>query len=154
MSLAAYRVTKTQSVATAFDGEGARLHGGRWNSVGTRVVDVASSLSLATLELLVHTEDIDMIYGLYSVIRVEFDESLFKKLSRRSLPTGWHSPQPIPETQLLGDAWIRKGNSPVLEVPSAVSKSEKNYLINPLHADFSGIKIGKPYPFEPDARLR
>jgi RES domain-containing protein len=38
-------------------------------------------------------------------------------------------------------------------VPSAVIPAETNYLLNPLHADFRRIRIGKPEKFETDLRL-
>jgi RES domain-containing protein len=41
----------------------------------------------------------------------------------------------------------------VLAAPSAVIPAETNYLINPLHADFRRIRIGKPGRFETDLRL-
>jgi len=36
-----WRILKSAHAATAFDGEGARLYGGRWNSPGTAVVYTA-----------------------------------------------------------------------------------------------------------------
>ena len=33
-----WRIVKSRYASTAFDGEGARLYGGRWNSSGTRMV--------------------------------------------------------------------------------------------------------------------
>ena len=50
----AWRIVSARFQAQAFDGEGARLHGGRWNNPGARVVYCAGSVSLATLEMLVH----------------------------------------------------------------------------------------------------
>jgi len=41
---------------SAFDGEGSRLAGGRWNRRGTRMIYTSGSLSLAALEILVHCE--------------------------------------------------------------------------------------------------
>jgi RES domain-containing protein len=55
--------------------------------------------------------------------------------------------------QLLGDRWIKKGVSAVLEVPSALVPTESNYLMNPRHRDFRTIRMGSPRPFELDRRL-
>ena len=49
-----WRLVKQRHIATAFDGEGARLYGGRWNSRGTPMVYLSASLSLAALELFMH----------------------------------------------------------------------------------------------------
>ncbi len=46
----AWRLTKTRFLPTAWDGEGARRSGGRWNSTGTAVVYASSTLSLALVE--------------------------------------------------------------------------------------------------------
>lgn len=153
MTVRAYRITQTQYLAAAFDGEGSRLHGGRWNSVGTRVVYVASSLSLATLELLVHAEDILTIYNRYSVIPVDFDEQFIQAIDHAALPVGWDAQEPIPETQILGDTWVTGGTSLVLQVPSVVTPGEVNYLINPMHSDFPKLRLRAPIHFQPDTRL-
>ena len=153
MKRTACRIVQTGYAATAFDGEGARLYGGRWNSAGTPMVYTSSSLSLATLELLVHTEDLSVIYDRYVVIPVSFDASLVRKLDLHRLPADWKAPRPISRTQLLGDQWIAAGTSAVLEVPSAVTEREVNYLLNPAHPDFSKILLGTTEAFRPDERL-
>lgn len=153
MSVFAYRITKTKHVANAFDGEGARLYGGRWNSIGTRVVYVAGSRSLATLEVLVHVEDISTIEGRYSIIPITIPDALISRIPTADLPAGWSSPEPVAATQLFGDRWILEGRSAVLEVPSAVTNEEKNFLLNPLHVDFGLIQFGDPLPFRIDPRL-
>ncbi|VAW49212.1 hypothetical protein MNBD_GAMMA04-573, partial [hydrothermal vent metagenome] len=53
-SIKAYRIVKSKWVNTAFDGEGAKRYGGRWNSKGVVCVYLANSISLAMLEILVH----------------------------------------------------------------------------------------------------
>lgn len=40
-----------------------------------------------------------------------------------------------------------------MRLPSVVVPSEFSFLLNPNHADFSKIKIGKPVPFSFDTRL-
>lgn len=149
----AHRIVRQTYTSTAFDGEGARRHGGRWNSKGTRMVYTSSSLSLATLELLVHLEDVTTLYGRYDVISVDFDSELVAWVDETLLPRRWNSPRPIAETQALGDAWIASRRSPILAVPSAVTVGELDYLLAPEHPDFAAIELGEPQRFEPDARL-
>ena len=48
----AWRIVKPYRVADAFAGEGGRLFGGRWNSVGTPMAYAAESKALAALEIL------------------------------------------------------------------------------------------------------
>ena len=49
-----WRIVKTKYAAQAFDGEGARLYGGRWNSPGLRMVYNSENVALAALEILRH----------------------------------------------------------------------------------------------------
>lgn len=148
----AWRIVKTRLAAQAFDGEGARLYGGRWNSVGVRMVYTAGSLSLAVLEILVHLENTDILPA-YSVCAVRFDSVLVKSLDRTQLPINWRdNPSPL-ELLAIGDAWVAAGSSAVLEVPSAVIESESNYLINPKHPDFVSLIVEPCQPFTFDPRL-
>ena len=58
-----------------FDGEGARLYGGRWNYAGTAVVYTSASLALAALELFVHI-DVDLLPNNLVAIAAEVPERL------------------------------------------------------------------------------
>jgi RES domain-containing protein len=148
----AWRILKTRFSADAFSGEGARLYGGRWNSPGVPMVYTAGSVSLATLELLVHLDTTSVLPS-YSICPVDFDDSLVESLDRASLPSDWRqSPSPT-SLQLIGDDWISRGSSVVLRVPSAVVEDENNYLINPAHKDFKKLVIGGMKPFRMDRRL-
>jgi RES domain-containing protein len=148
----AWRLVKARHAAGAFDGEGARLHGGRWNSPGTRVVYVSSSRSLAALELLVHLEIAEALEH-YAVIEVRIPAQSITRLDPRRLPLDWRSDPPPAALRALGDAWVRAARSVALEVPSVVVPDETNYLLNPAHPSFRRIAIGKPQPFRYDARL-
>jgi RES domain-containing protein len=148
----AWRIVKARFAQQAFDGEGARLYGGRWNSVGVRMVYMAGSVSLAVLEILVHLENTDVLPA-YSLRAVQFDDIVVSSLDRARLPPNWRdSPSPT-ELLAIGDAWIASGTSAVLEVPSAIVESESNYLINLAHPDFAPLVIGPPQPFTFDPRL-
>ena len=69
------------------------------------------------------------------------------------LPTDWRLEPPVTSTMQLGDNWLQKGSSLALQVPSAVIPEESNYLLNPLHKDFSQITLSDPLKFRFDERL-
>ena len=50
MATEIWRLTRERYADSAFSGEGARQHGGRFNSPGTPVVYTAESLPLALVE--------------------------------------------------------------------------------------------------------
>jgi RES domain-containing protein len=152
VALAAWRIVKAKHAPAAFDGEGARLEGGRWNSPGTPVVYTSASAALAALELLVHLGR-ESILSAYVLIACTFDEALVSPLDRKRLPNNWRSYPAPPELQRIGDEWVRAGTSAVLKVPSAVIATDANYLLNPRHPDFRAIRVSDPRPFEYDPRL-
>lgn len=147
----AWRIVKEKHALTAFDGEGARLYGGRWNSTGTRMVYTSGSLSLAALESLVRLNP--PLKLKYVAIPIEFDDALMEIIHIGTLPARWTEAPPPPSTRLIGDRWVTEARSPVLELPSVLIRTEPNYLLNPAHPDFKGIHIGKPVPFAFDPRL-
>jgi RES domain-containing protein len=148
----AWRICQQRFASTAFDGEGAFRDGGRWSSEGVRVVYVAGSAALATLEILVHISEPDDLYRIpYVLIPVDFEPQLVSSPS--VLPPGWHEDPPPPETAAVGDKWVASQVSLLLKVPSAVIQSESNYLIHPLHPQFGELEIGPPTPFWFDSRL-
>jgi RES domain-containing protein len=152
VAITAWRIVKARRAPAAFDGEGARLEGGRWNSPGTLVVYTSGSAALAALELLVHLGR-ESILSAYVLITCTFDDALVSPLDRKRLPDNWRSyPAPL-ELQLIGDEWVRAGASAVLKVPSAVISTDANYLLNPRHPDFRAIRVSDPKPFEYDPRL-
>jgi RES domain-containing protein len=147
----AWRIVKKRYAASAFDGEGGREHGGRWNSPGRPAVYTAGHVSLAILEIVVHADL--RLASRYTVIPVVFDESLVETLPVSRLPAGWRA-YPAPSVVVaLGDEWLRSVRTPVLKVPSAVVPSEANYILNPIHPRFRDIRIGAPEGLDVDPRL-
>ncbi len=152
MKVRAFRVVKKRWAKAAFDGEGARLWGGRWNSPGRPAVYCAGHVSLAILEVVVHADLV--LAPHYVVIPAEFDEALVEDLAADRLPPSWRR-HPAPAAVVaLGDEWLREGRSAVLCVPSVVVPTEPNFILNPLHPDFREIEIGRPEVLAVDARLR
>ncbi|HYV36958.1 MAG TPA: RES domain-containing protein [Gemmataceae bacterium] len=152
MKVDAWRIFKRQHAASAFSGEGARLYGGRWNSVGVGVVYAASSCALAALEMLVQLKN-QLKVEEYLRVVMSFDNKLVIAIDPATLPQNW-SADPAPLTlQAIGDKWVADGASAVLQVPSAVIDVDYNYLFNPAHPDFAKIAIGESRPFSFDPRL-
>lgn len=148
----AWRIAKTRYASTAFDGEGARLNGGRWTSTGIRVAYAAQSVALATLEVLVGLQKASLLPS-YSLTSVQFEESQVEVLPLVSLPVNWREYPAPPKLQALGDQWATDSRSLVLQVPSAIIETEANYLLNPMHPSFASVTISAAVPFEIDARL-
>ena len=140
------------SVQQLLSGEGARLYGGRWNSPGVGAVYLGNSLALASIELLVHLRSIDVLEA-YCKMPVFIPESLVLHLDSALLPADWAASEGRRGTRAIGDEWLRRGESAVLQVPSAVVAGETNFILNPTHADFAAIKAGAITEFRFDARL-
>ncbi len=136
----------------ALDGEGAFRYGGRWNSPGTRLVYTSRHLSLAILEILVHTGPDLMPDGLVK-LEISIPEDVRREARAPSdLPARW-AHGAFRSTQSVGDRWAADARSAVLSVPSAVVPEEENVLINPRHADAGRIAVLSQSPLRLDPRL-
>ena len=148
----AWRLIKAEHADDAFAGEGARRGGGRWSSKGVRVVYTSGSLSLATLEVMVHTHFYSAL-KYYVCLPIDFDPSLSQSVTIEDLPDNWKA-DPIPQsTKKVGDRWIYNQESVILKVPSVIIPVEYNFLINPSHPDFEKVVIHSPQKFAFDPRL-
>lgn len=142
-TITTWRICAPRYADTAYSGEGARIHGGRWNSKGRAVVYASESISLAVLEQLVHVED-PAILDAFVVVSASLDEAMVEILSPSSLPDGWRAHPAPPFLKEIGDAWLSEGRSLALRVPSVTVRGQHNYLINPTHPDFTNIKVFEP----------
>lgn len=152
MKITAWRITRKQHVDKAFSGEGAKIFGGRWNPVGYPMVYVAQTLSLAILELIVHLDD-DSDITSFVAIPVTFDRSLVHVLPQSQLPKNWFDLPISEQSQMVGKKWLEQKQSVLLQVPSSVVPSERNFLINPLHPKFAQLEIGSPQSICIDQRI-
>src|SRR5947209_3919247 len=96
-----WRVVRASYEQTAFDGAGARALGGRWSSPGTSVVYTSQSVSLATLEILVHTDRRAALQSFSIVSGTFFDESIVEVLDDARLPRDWRAAPDL--TKKIGD---------------------------------------------------
>jgi len=147
----AWRLVKKRHDKTAFDGEGARLYGGRWNDKGVAVVYVAGTLALAALETFVHLTTHAM-----SIKFVAFELDIPPTVAVEAvgpLPPNWRAEPAPASTRAIGTNWAHAAASAVLRVPSVVVPQESNYVLNPAHRDFKRIKISGSVPFGFDPRM-
>jgi RES domain-containing protein len=146
----AYRIADARH--PIFDPAGAMLHGGRWNSVGQRVIYAAESYAGAMLEVLVHA-NLSVPPKNHRVVRITIPEQVrMEAVSPLSL-AGWDS-EDLTAPRRFGDRWLTEMRTAVLRVPNVITEGrENNILINPLHPEFPMIFAGEPEPIHWDARL-
>ena len=147
-----YRICRAK-YTDFLSGEGARLSGGRWNSVGTPMIYTSGSRALCILELWANYGS-DLVPKDFVWVEMEIPKTL--KIDRVLLtkaPPDWQSfPHPN-STKEIGDQFVLGNKKLVLEVPSSLVPQEHNFLINPTHLDVKKIKILKSEPLQMDLRL-
>jgi RES domain-containing protein len=116
----------------AFSGQGGLEASARWHTAGRAVVYAAQSLSLAALEILVHLKQTTDLRPLRFFVAEIPDEFI---LMPSSFPARWQSDHRV--SRAFGDAWLKAGEQAALRVPSLITPGEWNFLLNPLHRDFT-----------------
>ena len=134
------------------DGEGARLAGGRWNSRVRPAVYASSRLSLAALELLVHT-DVPLVPTDLVACEIDIPDAVeIETVDVTDLPKDWRNAG-HPGCRAIGDTWLAEERTAVLRVPSAVVPEEWNFIVNPRHRAATGIAVVRRRKFAFDSRL-
>jgi RES domain-containing protein len=133
-----------------FDGSGAMRHGARWNSPGRRVIYASETYAGALLEILVHASGSVPLSQGYIEIGIPAAFSI-EEIASDDVPR-WDSPS-FEAARVFGDRWYDERRTPVLLVPSVVTRVERNVLINQEHPDFPRIGASQPLPVRWDRRL-
>jgi RES domain-containing protein len=124
-------------------GDGARVHGGRWNAPGRPLVYAASTDALAVLEVRVHLDiPPDLIPDDYMLLGIDLGD----------LPVETVRTMPV-DPLAFRNVWLREQRTPVLQVPSAIVPESTNLLLNPAHPLAGGASIVTRRPFDFDRRL-
>ncbi len=146
----AYRIADDRH--PIFDPGGAALYGGRWNSQGKRVIYASESYAAAMLEVLAHRNGQRLPKHHKSVHIFIPDGLTIETLLPADLP-GWDD-EDNRVSQAFGDAWFDSNRSPVLRVPSVVTRGpEFNLVLNTLHPQFKLIHADAPESIVWDRRL-
>ena len=135
-----------------WDGTGAALVGGRWNSAGRQVIYGSLSYACAMLEILAHAS-IGRIPTTHRYLIADMPEDMtIERHAANELPAGWDRDDSLSARE-FGDYWLREARSAVLLVPSVVARLEWNALVNPLHPDATRLKIADSESVVWDKRL-
>lgn len=133
-----------------FDGNGAMRHGARWNSPGRCVIYAAETYAGALLEILVHASG--AVPPCLGYIEIEIPAGLsVEEVAPDEVPD-WDS-RSFEASRVFGDRWYDEKRTPVLLIPSVVTRVERNVLINQEHPDFARIRTNPPSPVRWDRRL-
>lgn len=146
----AYRIADSR--CPIFDPTGAATHGGRWNSVGKRVIYASESYAAAMLEALVH-RNAPTLPKHFKTVHIFIPEVVkVESVLPDNLP-GWDDPDER-ISRAFGDTWYDSKRTPVLRVPSVVTHGpEFNLVFNATHPDFHLLQASPPAPIIWDARL-
>ncbi len=113
--------------------EGTLHADGRWNKPGQWLIYCSPTISLAKLEILANENNLP-VKRVCMTIEVS-DKADVHVVSENSLPENWmHRPYPAVLTRFTGE-FLRAGKL-VMQVPSAQSYREVNFLISVRHPEF------------------
>jgi RES domain-containing protein len=126
----------------------------RWNSKDVKAIYTAGSRSLACLENVVHRSSLGLKEDFRTILIAIPDDLDILKIKISDIDPHWRKYSQYPYTQKLGDEWIRRASTAVMQVPSAIIPEEYNYIINPLHKDFNRIQYLGNEPFNFDERIK
>jgi RES domain-containing protein len=143
------RVFRISSIRHAgLDGAGAALQGGRWNSPGRAPVYAAETYAGALLEVFVRLNLLVAPTNLvYTAIDIPDD------MPREEILLAETNFENEAATRRAGNRWLDAGQTAVLLVPSAVTRVERNVLLNTRHADFRKLQVAEPREVWWDRRL-
>ncbi len=141
MTTPLWRIAVEAPAYTANDlsGAGAKMTGGRWNSVGTPLIYSATNIALATIETVLHVRSGGLPFNRF-LVRIDVPDDVWAaRVVLDPLPGGWDAVPAGMTSRMKGDAWAASGSSALLLVPSVSVPDEYNVLINPLHPDVASI---------------
>ena len=136
-----------------WSGEGARLHGGRWNPPGLPAIYAGTSFAIAALEILVHANLGRVPRNARFVEAAVPDGVPVERPEPGALPPGWAEADPG-AARGFGGAWLRERLSAVLLVPSAATGGlDLNAVVNPDHPEAGRIAVAEERPVAWGRRL-
>ncbi len=132
-------------------GEGAKLHGGRWNTIGISCLYACESKALCALEFAANVLFDEMPEDL-SFTTYEIPDDCRITFLQKNLPDDWREVPPSVNIQEWGSKQLK--SQLAIKVPSVIIPSEFNFVINPFHLDFKKVRIKEVELFSFDSRIK
>ena len=135
------------------DGAGGLRASGRWHTRGCRIIYCCEEPATALLEILANlgTDVVDLPVG-YTLLKIEAPQGISKsQVGPSSLPTDWSEQESV--SREIGDEWLRKCETVLLRVPTALVPESWNILISPLHPESALLRIVETIEYPFDKRL-
>jgi len=149
-----WRIVSPRYTSEILSGAGTAQYQGRWNRPGEQMIYTAMTQSLSMLERLVY-----MIspFPEMSIGIIDVPDDCLEFLGVESPETRELLSDPH-KSRNIGSGWIASNVSVSLAVPSihihpSNWMEEPNVLINPLHPDFSKVRLLRVLNFSYDNRL-
>jgi RES domain-containing protein len=151
--LIGWRLDWARHAAVWSSGEGARIEGGRWNSVGRRAVYCSLDPATTILERAVHTgfAMLDTVAHVLTSVRIEEPKAVHV-VSPEDVPNAnWlRAGFPSAGQQGFGDALL--ASHLFIVIPSVVSTHSWNLIFDPTRAE-GAYTLVRQEPFALDTRL-
>jgi RES domain-containing protein len=121
---------------------------GRWHYAGHPIVYLAETPASAFIEVCVHTSANDVPPD-FTLLKIEGPDLDVPSVETKELPQDWRTRVEV--TRDLGTAWLKRSESVLLRVSSALLPETVNFLFNPSDTQARKFHITDifSYPFDP-----
>ncbi len=148
-----WRAIPLDFLATPLSAEGARRLGGRWHPPGSAVLYTANTEALAYLERFVHLGP-ELKDSPHIMLQIDVPNPAgVESVERTQLPTHWKTVPTPAAVQAIGGRWVHEWRALALSVPSVISDSDRNILVNAAHPEYPTVRVVETKPFIYDPRM-
>nr|WP_245286334.1 RES family NAD+ phosphorylase [Bradyrhizobium sp. WSM1417] len=90
-----------------------------------------------------------MIPSTYQLLRIAVPDDFVLEAVGPELPPDWRSQAMV--SREIGDRWLDRSATGLVQVPSAISAHGANFLLNPAHSDAARVSVAEVIqaPFDP-----
>ena len=147
-----HRVFQSRFKEDALTGNGAKRFGGRWNPKGVAAIYTSEHLSIAVLEIVVHTDPSVLRVPHWS-LALDIPDRLVSTLDASALPPNWQAPEAADLLQEIGEVHLDAEETLGFAVASALLPYERNVVLNPNHVQFDRVRVVRSEALPIDPRL-